>query len=593
MRRRSDDVRATTYTPSASAGTESAFTAADAGGNDLPRDNRAEPGTDKILFARPDLTTVWRQARDYIARYKLLRLTQSTAEDGIHRQTICNLWRIERHADNSVHTYAFDLRQGLWHETEALEEQLLIPLLNSDLDWYALIINRMLHTALNAAGYAELPDETDEDACIDCHYRDGRREQRRGGEYHGKNRGFVPKEMMADLLRRYYHERVLDREHMRGAMKALRKQFFAHIVEPELFSAIGVIDFRQHTVGRYLYYARRRDAVLKVAREHRNLLPLLPAIAPCHWGRDDLFSRKVWVNSAQGAAEAEEIDFAPSLTVSNAETDFLSPTCMRALASPGEWQWLRQASSLVVKAWIESGYNRRLITNLVQAGLTGRVPVLALQTILRRDDLFDCLGVDRRMQRLMSLFIAEAKRQWQDRGYRFLRQWLYHQGPAEVQYRLDWLRAEGFAAGFPQKNSTWASLRHRSDEWHARMRTRKKKAEPERHWDSALPSIVIDGITFTPLTSSFALLHEGETMQHCVASYADLCQSNRYRVFTVCDADGKRSTLGITINKRGDEARWDQHYGKCNSAVSARVKAAGKKLVTAYNRALLAAPVSS
>ena len=62
-------------------------------------------------------------------------------------------WGIERHADNSVHTYAFDLRQGLWHETEALEEQLLIPLLNSDLDWYALIINRMLHTALNAAGY--------------------------------------------------------------------------------------------------------------------------------------------------------------------------------------------------------------------------------------------------------------------------------------------------------------------------------------------------------------------------------------------------------------------------------------------------------
>ena len=57
------------------------------------------------------------------------------------------------------------------------------------------------------------------------------------------------------------------------------------------------------------------------------------------------------------------------------------------------------------------------------------------------------------MQRLMSLFIAEAKRQWQDRGYRFLRQWLYYQGPAEVQYRLDWLRAEGFAAGFPQRRA--------------------------------------------------------------------------------------------------------------------------------------------
>lgn len=73
MRRRGDGGRATTHTPSASAGTEAAFTAADAGGNDLPRDNHAELGTDKILFARPDLTIVWRQARDYIARYKLLR----------------------------------------------------------------------------------------------------------------------------------------------------------------------------------------------------------------------------------------------------------------------------------------------------------------------------------------------------------------------------------------------------------------------------------------------------------------------------------------------------------------------------------------
>lgn len=79
MRRRSDDGGTTTHTPSASAGTEAAFTAADAGGNDLPRGNCVEPGTDKILFARPDLTTLWRLARDYIARYKLLRLTQSTA----------------------------------------------------------------------------------------------------------------------------------------------------------------------------------------------------------------------------------------------------------------------------------------------------------------------------------------------------------------------------------------------------------------------------------------------------------------------------------------------------------------------------------
>lgn len=97
----------------------------------------------------------------------------------------------------------------------------MILLLLPDLDWYAFIINRMICIALDAAGYAGLPDDSDVDTRIDCHYRDGRREQRRGGEYHGKNRGFVPREMMTDFLRRYYHERVLDRENMRGAPKAL------------------------------------------------------------------------------------------------------------------------------------------------------------------------------------------------------------------------------------------------------------------------------------------------------------------------------------------------------------------------------------
>ncbi|MEX3606638.1 MAG: hypothetical protein VB142_11420 [Burkholderia sp.] len=63
------------------------------------------------------------------------------------------------------------------------------------------------------------------------------------------------------------------------------------------------IDYRDSAFLRYLRYARLRPALVKVATEHRNLLPLLsPGITPEQWGRDDLFSRKLWVRDGRKSA---------------------------------------------------------------------------------------------------------------------------------------------------------------------------------------------------------------------------------------------------------------------------------------------------
>ncbi len=128
----------------------------------------------------------------------------------------------------------------------------------------------------------------------------------------------------------------------------------------------------------------------------------------------------------------------------------------------------------------------------------------------------------------------------------------------------DYLHAEGFAQGLPDKNSSWSSLLRRSEDWHRRIALRCPKREEERlEWDSLLPETVIDGVVCTPLTDSQALAEEG----------------------ALKEPDGTRSTLGIWLNGK-DGVSLDQHRGPHNSAVSRKAAAAAEKLLAAYRQAV-------
>lgn len=88
---------------------------------------------------------------------------------------------------------------------------------------------------------------------------------------------------------------LLESKSMQAGARALRAGFFEHILDGEVLSAMRVIDYRNCSFTRYLSYARWREGLLKVAQEHRNLLPLLRRINPEQWTRNNLFSRTLWV----------------------------------------------------------------------------------------------------------------------------------------------------------------------------------------------------------------------------------------------------------------------------------------------------------
>ena len=68
----------------------------------------AEKKPRSTLFGRKDLLEVYRRAKDFIIRYKLLRICRFSEENGLKRLTIYNLWRIDREEDGVLYTFQFD-----------------------------------------------------------------------------------------------------------------------------------------------------------------------------------------------------------------------------------------------------------------------------------------------------------------------------------------------------------------------------------------------------------------------------------------------------------------------------------------------------
>lgn len=94
------------------------------------------------------------------------------------------------------------------------------------------------------------------------------------------------------------------------------------------------------------------------------------------------------------------------------------------------------------------------------------------------------------------------------------------------------------------------------------------------------------GYTFTLLTSQLDIATEGNTMKHCVSSYAHSASKGDYAVFKI---EGKeRATLGITINKRIEvnKAALQQCYGQCNKTISDDLRSRLPLIVRMFNDTL-------
>ena len=131
----------------------------------------------------------------------------------------------------------------------------------------------------------------------------------------------------------------------------------------------------------YLLCARHRVGLLQIARERRNLLPLLALINPAKWERSDLFSRKLWVLSGRKTTILQRYPLRPrpdtplpwvSLRGSCAHFrggySCITPFMRRAsfakvdvFTHAAAWRWLSRAPVRVVRAWVEYGGNAAII----------------------------------------------------------------------------------------------------------------------------------------------------------------------------------------------------------------------------------------
>ncbi|WP_199028879.1 PcfJ domain-containing protein [Ralstonia sp. ASV6] len=540
----------------------------------------------KNLFGREDLADVYRRAKQMIVDHKVFRLVQvSEAVDGGKSVIICNLWRVDRSPEGAVQTLEFDLKEKLWKEVDDLGYWPRVPFFpiqkTQKLDWWRDITRKAIWAALVAAGYKDLPwhlsnwdadwdplsgTNTPKADAPKPDMSPGTMASILLGKYLGKGTG------IRNDGKENWKDGLLTTESMLAGARALRAAIFDHVLDAEVLSAMLAIEYDVVWFHDYLRHAKNRDALLKVSKERRNLLPLLRDIRVDQWSRDDLFSRKLWVRDGRKRTLVEYPRF-------NASGNRFVP-----LESRAAMRWLFKSKLTVIRKWASvngGGKDPVVVENLARANITVDIPAIAWWHLVTRSYSVRQLGVSDPVQRLYRAFAIHCAAMWKEQGFAHLKNWL-QSGQANLGDIADWLRVEGIDQGFPDRHATWSSLVRRSRDWHMRTAEVRVSQTGRNHtWTSLVPEIEIEGIRFTPLNSVRDLMEEGRVQRHCVADYADDCIDGEYRVYRVVEPDGTRSTLGLWRNDRG---HWEveQHRGMFNDPVSATASEAGEKLMNLY-----------
>ena len=126
--------------------------------------------------------------------------------------------------------------------------------------------------------------------------------------------------------------------------------------------------------------------------------------------------------------------------------------------------------------------------------------------------------------------------------------------------------------------------------WHARNNRNgwyRYRSDPSAVWDSAISETLhIDDHQAVPLTTGLMLIEEGQIMSHCVATYANACQTGGSRIFSIRTSD-KHETHVATLELVPFNKRWhvNQLLGPRNRSVTRRIQAVGQRVATLYNAA--------
>lgn len=546
-------------------------------------------------FGDAESAAVYARAKQLVVDYKVLRLYQKEHHrPGYVSIVICNTWRIDRALDSArVELFERDFLTGEWAPGNTFRNwpyMRLLPLPGryNDMDpsesaWRE-VLTKALYRILDAAGIDRLTDGGSPDS-------------------EGDKRGPLPKGLVVKIFMDFYLMRNagasrkrkvgrrtslrLEPSRFAQALRALRKNIWIEIIDREVLSAVARVKGFDSSILLidYLRCARYSDDLLRVDREARNLLPLLERIRPEQWHRQDLFARRLWVKDGRKSTALDKPVFGERIEVSDGYGRRKKVLRLQSLQSPATHRWLMRASATVVGAW-RGWMDTTVLENVVAANLPARVPAIVLRMYFTeaRRRLNDAVRPE--YQRAYRLFALRCCEVWKQEGWKRFRLEQFRELRRQFLLVADWMVADGIARGLPDKNATWASICRHSDEWHERIYQAQRAERDARYalkWVSLLEGQEIDGYSVTPLTTSQALSREGREMHHCVGDYDGDCAEGYFRIFSVTDPSGARSTLCIQHTSDG---RWtvQQMYGVCNELVPPETEKIGKKVAKLYSQ---------
>ncbi|MRU28315.1 PcfJ domain-containing protein [Xylella fastidiosa] len=532
---------------------------------------------DKHRFGDARISAVYAQAKRYIIDRKVLRLYQKIdLRLGFLSIVICNTWRIDKALDSStVEIFEWSFTNTQWEPSSNLENwpnfQLLpveVPKKKADDPskylWKS-ILKKALSLVLEAAGYNDLPTKSEKEK--------------------------LSRWKMAQILFNFYLASKRKGQVRRNATKlcikdaqfaaaarALRKNIWTEVIDRSVLSSVSIIKGWNSSVmiRDYLRYAPLAPSVTRILTENRNCLPLLARIKPSQWTRTDLFSRHLWVKDGRKTTIIDRSGFSdPIRLFGTSVTKRLS-----SFTTPAAHRWLMRAPVSVVSAFSTS-LNPEVVENIAQSNLPKRVPAIVLRIIIKSRRIQPCVRLE--YQRVYREWAIRCCNIWSAQGYKYLRENIKNL-TNEFHDVLDWIYADGLARGLPDKNSTWQSMMRQTVNWHNAWSS--ARSSRRLRWESILPECEIDGYKVHPLTTSEDLNLEGYQMHHCVGNYDDWCERGDFRIFSLVDPAGIRSTLCI---EQTDTGQWfvQQVRGTCNASVTKVTHAISRAVAKRYTDAVI------
>lgn len=373
-------------------------------------------------------------------------------------------------------------------------------------------------------------------------------------------------------------------------MKALLKALWHDVIDREALSRASRIQGPRSalTLTDILRAQVHRESVERVAHERPQLLPMLAVIHPRHWGRDDLFSRQLWVS--QGGAKTP-VD----------RWTFCTNRRFGSLSESRNFRFLCRSPAtvvvMIVKAWPTHWRHHQAdaVLGFIQsvtptqdqrpyAKVLGAMAGLNVVRVVSIEHL-----AAPALRRLARAWVAHRLEVWRTRGYRHLMT-TTHEAQRELRNTLDW--SVDTDCLLPDSNMGWAAIERHSLAWHAQFAHQASgdRRRPALTWTSPLDRVQTDTLEAVALTDSRSLDQEGREMHHCVMTYDRLCYKGGYLVFSIRPLDTQaashgRATLGVAVEE--SRAVLEQLSGPCNHAAPKAVRSFAKHVIRCLNRAFL------